>query len=146
MNGSRKEEIKMSKTTLEGTSNLVSTQLDMGDMGDGFAGSGDAVSNFFDLMKSFSESFSSSSFNGCSSDCVGSSLLRHSSEIIGGPDGLWALSISEQLYELNTQILILTGLMVLFIVIYLAKPYFVYRVAQRNKLKKREDVSKRPLD
>ena len=132
------------QTTLEDASNLVGTQLDMDDMGDGFAGAGDAVGDFFDLMKSFSESFSS--LNGCSSDCVGSSLLRHSSEVIGGPDGLWALSISDQLYELNTQVLILTGLMVLFIVIYLAKPYVVYRITQRNKSKKKEDVSKRSLD
>jgi len=136
----------MSEANIDSASNLVTAQIDMGDMGDGFAGSGDAVGDFFDLMKSFSESFSSSSLNGCSSDCVGSSLLRHSSEVIGGPDGFWALSISNQLYELNTQVLILTGLMVLFIAIYLAKPYFVYRVTQRNKLKKKEDASKRPLD
>ena len=134
----------MSKANIDSASNLVSTQIDMGDAGGGLQGGGEAVGDFFDLMKSFSESFSS--LNGCSSDCVGSPLLRHSSEVIGGPDGLWALSISDQLYELNTQVLILTGLMVLFIVIYLAKPYVVYRVAQRNKSKKKEDVSKRSLD
>jgi len=123
----------MSKTTLEDASNLVSTQLDMGDAGDGLIGVGETVGGFFDFMKSFSESFGS--LGGCSSDCKGSSLLNHSSEVvIGDSDGLWALSISEQLYELNTQVLILTGLMVLFIIVSLAKPFVMYKLKQRNKV------------
>lgn len=145
MSGLKKEEVVMSETTLEDASNLVETQFGMGDTGGGLQGGGEAVGGFFDFMKDVSESFGS--LGGCSSDCVGSSLLSHDPEvIIDSPNELWALSISEQLYELNTQVLILTGLMALFIVIYLVKPYVVYRIAQRNKSKKKEDVSKRSLD
>jgi len=139
MSGSKKEGIAMSKTTLEDVSNLVSTQLDMGDAGDGLIGVGETVGGFFDFMKSFSESFGS--LNSCSSNCVGSSLLRHSSEgVIGGPDGLWTLSISEQLYALNTQVFILTSLMVLFIIVYLAKPFVIHKLKQRNKVNNKRDT------
>ena len=122
----------MSKTTLEDASNLVGTQFDMGDTGGGLQGGGEVVSGFFDFMKGAGESFSS--LGGCSSDCIGGSLLSHSSEVaVDNSEELWALSISEQLYELNTQILILTGLMVLFIVVYLAKSFVIHKLRQRNK-------------
>ena len=58
---------------------------------------------------------------------------------IGDPDGLWALSISEQLYELNTQVLILTGLMVLFIIVSIVKPYVLHKISQKIKSKKRSE-------
>jgi len=104
-----------------------------------------SVDGLFNFMKGFSESVSS--LGSCYSNCKSGSIVGDNSiTVMEGPDLFWALSISEQLYELNTQVLILTGLMALFIVIYLVKPYVVYRIAQRNKSKKKEDVSKRSLD
>jgi hypothetical protein len=145
MNGFRKEGVMMSEANIDSASNLVSTQIDMGDAGKGLQDGVETVDGLFSFMKGFSESFSS--FGSCYSNCKSGSIVGDNSiTVMEGPDLFWALSVSEQLYELNTQVLILTGLMVLFIVIYLAKPYFVYRVAQRNKLKKKEDASKRPLD
>ena len=138
MNGLRKEGAMMNKINIDNASNLVSTQIDMGDAGGGLQGGGEAVGGLFDFMKSFSESFDS--LGGCSSDCIGSSLLNHSSEVaIGKSEGLWALSISEQLYELNTQVLILTGLIALFIIIYLAKPFVIHKLKQRNKANNKRD-------
>jgi len=111
---------------------LTEVQVDMGDSAGGLQGGGEAIGGFFDFMKSFSESFSS--LDGCSSNCVGGSLLSRGSEVvIENPEGLWALGISEQLYELNMQVLILTGLMVLFIIAYLAKLYVIHKLKQRNK-------------
>jgi len=111
---------------------LTEVQVDMGDSAGGLQGGGEAIGGFFDFMKSFSESFSS--LDGCSSNCVGGSLLSRGSEVvIENPEGLWALGISEQLYELNMQVLILTELMVLFIIAYLAKLYVIHKLKQRNK-------------
>ena len=122
----------MSKTTLKDANNPIVAQLDMGDTSGGLQGGGEAVSGFFDLMKGASESFGS--LSGCSSNCVGSSFLSHNSEVVvSNSDGLLALSISEQLYELNTQVLILTGLMVLFIVASLVKPYVLHKISQKKK-------------
>jgi len=122
----------MSKATLKDASNPIGAQLDMGDTGGGLQGGGEAVSGFFDFMKGAGESFGS--LGGCSSECIGSSMLSHSSEVVvSNSDGLLALSISEQLYELNTQVLILTGLMVLFIVASLVKPYVLHKISQKKK-------------
>ena len=132
MNGLKKEEVVMSKTTLEDASNLVSTQLDMGDAGDGLIGVGETVGGFFDFMKSFSESFDS--LGGCSSNCKSGSVVGNQTvHIVDEPDKLWALSISEQLYALNTQVLILTALMVLFIIASLVKPYVLHKISQKKK-------------
>ena len=145
MNGSRKKGVVMSEANIDSASNLVSTQIDMGDAGNGLQDGMATVDGLFTFMKGFSESFSS--LGSCYSNCKSGSIVGDDSiTVMESPDLFWALSVSEQLYELNTQVLILTGLMVLFMVIYLAKPYVVYRVAQRNKSKKKEDVSKRPLD
>jgi len=132
MNGSKKEEMPMSKTTLEDASNLVGVQLDMSDTGGGLQGGGEAVSGFFDFMKSVGESFGS--LGSCSSNCKSGSVVGNQTvHIVDEPDKLWALSISEQLYALNTQVLILTALMVLFIIASLVKPYVLHKISQKKK-------------
>ena len=122
----------MSKTTLKDASNLVGVQLDMSDTGGGLHGGGEAVSGFFDFMKSVGESFGS--LGGCSSNCKSGSVVGNQTvHIVDEPDKLWALSISEQLYALNTQVLILTALMVLFIIASLVKPYVLHKISQKKK-------------
>jgi len=122
----------MNKTNIDSASNLVSTQIDMGDAGKGLQDGAETVDGLFNFMKGFSESFSS--FGSCYSNCKSGSIVGDDSiTVMEGPDLFWALSISEQLYELNTQVLILTGLMALFIIAYLAKLYVIHKLKQRNK-------------
>ena len=132
MSGLKKEEVVMSKTNIDSASNLVTTQIDVGDAGKGLQDGVETVDGLFNFMKGFSESVSS--LGSCYSNCKSGSIVGDNSiTVMEGPDLFWALSISEQLYELNTQVLILTGLMALFIVVYLAKPFVVHKINQRIK-------------
>ena len=128
----------MSKTTPEDASSLVGIQLDMGDAGGGLQGGGEAVGGFFDFMKSVGESFGS--LGSCSSNCKSGSVVGNQTvHVVDEPDKLWTLSISEQLYALNTQVLILTTLMAVFVVVYLAKPFVIHKLKQISKAKNKKD-------
>jgi len=110
---------------------LTEVQIDMGDSAEGLQGGVEAIGDLFDFTKSVGESFSS--LGGCSGNCKsGSVVSQDSAVLIYDPGGVWVLSISEMLYKLNTQVLVLICMFGLYLVFKIVKP-FIDQKLNKNK-------------
>ena len=135
----------MQDTNQDKTSLSTNTVIDISGSSEGLQGGAEAVGGFFDAMKELGEAFSS--ISSCAANCKSDSVVIAKPAILNhAPDEMWVYSISEMLYRLNTQIFILTCMFGLYLAFKIAKPLVMSRIAKKNKSKKKEDVSEKPLD